>query len=37
MSAVKTIRALPDEAATLALGAELAGMGLDAELVCLHG
>lgn len=37
MNAPPTIRALPDEAATLAFGAELAELGLAAELVCLHG
>ena len=30
-------RELVDEAATLALGAELAGWGLQSELVFLHG
>ena len=32
-----TSRALADEAATLALGAEMAGWGLRSELVFLHG
>lgn len=37
MNTPRQVRRLPTEAATLAFGARLAGMGLVSELVCLHG
>lgn len=37
MNTAPQIRELPTEAATLALGAQLAAAGLVSELVCLHG